>query len=184
MTCIVGTRSRKGVILGGDSLASSGLEREVRKDPKVGIVGEYVFGYSGSYRMGQVLLYDFDPPEPDRKTGPEVFEFLVTEFIPTLREAMSGAGVTKLDSSVEELGGANFLLGVYGHLFYVDDDYQVGWPSTPYWSIGSGREYATGAMYTAYKAKKRGEDLLSVGLTAAEAFNSGVGGPFTYESNY
>lgn len=183
MTCIVGTRSRKGVILGGDSLGSAGLDCEVRNDPKVGRVGDYVFGYCGSYRMGQVLLYDFDPPEPSRRTAPEVFRFLVSEFIPTLREAMAIAGVTKVENSVEELDCASFLVGIYGNLFYVDQDYQVGWPSTNYWAVGSGAPYAIGSMYTAYKAKKRGEDLLMTGLTAAETFNAGVRAPFTFESN-
>ena len=184
MTCIVATRSRKGVIIGGDSLGSDGYGSTVRQDPKVGRVGEYLFGFCGSFRVGQVLLFDFDPPEPSRKTAPEIYRFLVAEFIPKLRETMLGAGVLKIEDKIEEFDGAAFIIGIHSHMFYVEEDLQVGWPNTPYFSVGSGEDYAMGAMYNAYKQKKRGEDLLMAGLNAAEQFSVGVGGPFIFESNY
>lgn len=184
MTCIVGTKCRKGVIIGGDSLGVAGYDCAIRKDPKVGRVGEYVFGYSGSYRMGQVLLYDFDPPEPSRKTAPEVFQFMVSEFVPILRETMKDAAIMKNTSGIEEFDNAEFLVGIHSNLFHVGVDFQIGWPAHPFDAAGCGENFAIGAMHMAYKNKKRGEDLLIAGLSTAETFSAGVRAPFIFESNY
>lgn len=183
MTCVVGTKSRSGVIIAADSLGSAGWDCEVRRDPKVGRVKEYVFGYCGSFRLGQVLLYDFDPPIPPKRKAPDVYRFLVSEFIPVLREECNRAGLLHKDDNVEGLENSSFLIGIYSNLFYVEGDFQVGWPHHPYASVGCGAPYALGAMYAGYKAKKRGEDLLMLGLVAAETYSNGVRSPFIFESN-
>ena len=184
MTCIVATRERGSVTIGADSLGASGYDYEIRKDPKVGCVGPYIFGYSGSFRIGQVLLYDFDPPEPAYKTASYLYPFMVTEFVGKLRETLKCAGVMEIKDSVEEMESADFCVGIHGQIFYVQSDLQVGWPSQAYAAIGCGAPYALGAMHLAYKhLGKRGETLLWSGLEAAEAFSAAVRSPFVFESN-
>ncbi len=57
MTCIVGVTDGTEVVLGGDSAGVSIETRqlEVRANRKVFRRQDYVFGYSGSFRMGQIL---------------------------------------------------------------------------------------------------------------------------------
>lgn len=52
MTCIVGIVDNGKVYMGADSLGVGGLSKRVRKDPKLFRVGEFVFGYTSSFRMG------------------------------------------------------------------------------------------------------------------------------------
>jgi ATP-dependent protease HslVU (ClpYQ) peptidase subunit len=184
MTCIVATKCKHGVILAGDSLGAAGWDCEIRRDPKVGKVDKYVFGFTGSYRLGQVLLYDFDPPTPKKGSALDIYRFLVAEFVPALRKKCLAAGILQEKYNIQEFDGGGFIIGIYNHIFYVEQDLQVGWPTQPFTAIGCGAAYALGAMYVSYKAKKRGKDLLMAGLTTAEMFSNGVRSPFVFESNY
>lgn len=183
MTCVVATRERGSVTVGADSLGSAGYDCEIRRDPKVGPVGPYIIGYCGSFRLGQIVLYDFEPPEPAYKSADYLYSFMVTEFIAKLRETLGEAGFMSVKNNVEEIEG-ELLFGIYGQIFYVQSDLQVGWPTQSYAAVGAGAPYAVGAMHVAYRRlKKRGIALLDMGLSAAELYSSAVRGPFIYESN-
>ena len=183
MTCIVATRERGSITVGADSLGSSDYDCEVRRDPKIGCVGPYIFGYAGSFRVGQIILYDFEPPEPAYKTADYLYPFMVTEFISKLRDTLKDAGAMSIKNMAEEVDGGDIIIGIHGQIFYIQCDLQVGWPNQPFAAIGSGAPYALGAMHSAYKLKKRGNMLLYAGLEAAEAFSTGVRPPFIFESN-
>jgi hypothetical protein len=55
MTCIVGIVENGKVYMGGDAAGVNGYSVRVRKDPKLFKVGEFLFGYTSSFRMGQLL---------------------------------------------------------------------------------------------------------------------------------
>lgn len=181
MTCIVAARCTDYVMMGCDSLGSSGWDCEVRKDPKMGKVGDYLLGYSGSYRLGQVLLYDFDPPAIESRDGHKLYSFIVSKFIPKLRDTLVGAGAIKETNKIQELDGASFIIGIGSHIFVVGLDFQVAWPSLPYAAIGCGAPYAIGAMYLGHKSRFSGQALLQSGLEAATKFSNGVRGPFLFK---
>jgi len=184
MTCIVATRERGSVIVGADSLGASDYDYEIRRDPKVGKVGPYIFGYAGSFRLGQILLYDFEPPEPVYKTVTYLYPFMVTEFVSRLRETLKELGALEIKNGMEEMSGAEFIVGIHGQIFYVQSDLQVGWPSNAFASVGCGAPYALGGMYAGYgKRGLRGRKLLTVGLETAEVFCAGVKPPFVFETN-
>lgn len=64
MTCIVGMLNPKGgnVIIGGDSAAVSGIDVQLEKQPKVFRNGDFIFGCTTSFRMIQLLKFQFEPP--------------------------------------------------------------------------------------------------------------------------
>jgi hypothetical protein len=111
MTCIVGLAHGGKVYLGADSAGLAGDELTPRRDPKVFRVGEFVFGYTTSFRMGQVLRYGFTPPtQPE---GMIAHEYLCTHVVDALRQAFQRAGCATVNSGVETCG--NFLIGYRGH---------------------------------------------------------------------
>ena len=57
MTCIVGMLNKGKVIIGADSAGVSGLDVQIRKDPKVFITGEFVIGCTTSFRMIELLQF-------------------------------------------------------------------------------------------------------------------------------
>lgn len=83
MTCIVGMVEGGRVWIGGDSAGVAELELTVRADEKVFTNGPYVFGFTSSFRMGQLLRYKLKPPKPPRFG--DLMAFMVNDFIEAVR---------------------------------------------------------------------------------------------------
>ncbi len=58
MTCIAAVAHEGNVWMGADSAGVSGLALAVRRDPKIYRVGDFLFGFTSSFRMGQ-LPFDY-----------------------------------------------------------------------------------------------------------------------------
>jgi ATP-dependent protease HslVU (ClpYQ) peptidase subunit len=48
-----------------------------------------------------------------------------------------------------------------------------------FWAIGSGRDYALGAMHVLYDARRTVEEIATAGVTAGAEFDTGTGLPMT-----
>ena len=62
MTCIAAITEKGKVYMGGDSAGVSGYDITIRADEKVFKNGQCVFGFTSSFRMGQLLCYKFKVP--------------------------------------------------------------------------------------------------------------------------
>ena len=171
MTCIVGLVHKEKVIIGGDSAGSNGYEVTLRKDPKVFRNGPFVIGCTSSFRMIQILQFGFKPP----KIKGDVYKYMCTAFIDAVRKSFDDGGFLQKATEGDERGGA-FLVGVGGRLFEVGADFQVGEPLDGFASVGCGKYFAMGSLYstTGFAPKYR----ISTALQAAEKFSAGVAGPF------
>lgn len=175
MTCIVGVKEGRRVWIGGDSAASSPPnEVYTFSGPKVFAVGEYLVGYTISYRAGQVLRHDVDWPSPPAEVDLE--RFLVREIVPELRRALRDAGALKVTNGVEQT--AQFVIGVRGELMTVGTDFSVGALQEPYLAVGSGRHNAYGALHALADSGLAGEERVRKALEAAASFTSNVRPPF------
>lgn len=174
MTCIVAVVDNDKVWMGGDSAGVSGMDLMVRKDPKVFRVGEFLMGFTTSFRMGQILMHGFNPPTI---TG-DLFKYMVNEFVPALRHAFKEGGFLELNANREK--GGTFLVGIRGRLFMIESDFQVGETYDGYAAVGCGDQIAHGALFASKElpAKKR----VKLALKAAERYSSGVRGPFLVDS--
>lgn len=85
MTCIAGIAQDGKVYICGDSAGSAGHDLAVRADRKVFVNGEFVMGFTTSFRMGQLIQYAFTPPK--RHPDKDVMAYMVTEFVDALRIA-------------------------------------------------------------------------------------------------
>ena len=185
MTCIVGITDGKNVFVGGDSAGVENLNLTVRADDKVFIRTdesgvEWAFGFTTSFRMGQLIQYDLVLPQIEDVDRGNLHQFMVSKFIPALRTCLKIGGWQAKEKHREE--GGTFIVGVLGELFVVGDDYQVGKPKMPYAAVGSGTNVALGALYALSGSEQTPEQTpeqkITVALEAAEAFNAGVRGPF------
>jgi len=176
MTCIVGLKHKGGIYIGGDSACAENSFLYARKDTKVFKVGEFIYGYTSSFRMGQLLRYKFKPPQ--RELAQDVFEYMTTDFIDALRECFNKAGYAEVKNGMES--GGDFLVGYQNRLFEIRSDYQAGESILDYHSCGCGREVALGAMYASEGLNP--EARIQKALEAAERFNPYVRSPFVIES--
>ena len=177
MTAIVGLARQGKVFVGGDSAGVSGFDLTVRADPKVFRNGPYLFGFTSSFRMGQLIRYALVPPEPKRD---DLDRFMATKFVDALRACLKEGGWARKESDREE--GGCFLVGTRGRLYTVESDYQVGRAADGYAAVGCGDQVALGALYATAGLAMRPRARLKLALRAAERFNAGVRGPFVYLS--
>ncbi|PAD73897.1 hypothetical protein [Paenibacillus campinasensis] len=174
MTCIAGIENDGGVYIGGDSAGVEGLSLMVRADEKVFRKGDFVMGFTSSFRMGQLLRYKLEIPY--HRPGMGTYEFMVSEFVESVRRCLRDGGYSKTNGG-EESGGT-FLVGYRGQLFRVDDDYQVGRAACGYDAIGCGEDIAKGSLFTSARLDMSPSERLREALIAAENFSAGVRSPF------
>lgn len=176
MTAIVGLIHNGRVLLGCDSSGSNGWTVCTRADTKAFTSGRYVMGFTDSFRMGQILRWSFDPPQPPGNGQLE--RFMCTTWTDALRQALKDGGWAKKEAE-QEVGGC-FLVGVSGRLFRVDSDYQVGEVVGGYDAIGSGEQPALGALAATAGLKWGPKRRMRAALEAAEQHIVSVRGPFHY----
>ncbi|MFI5953046.1 hypothetical protein [Cryptosporangium sp. NPDC051539] len=177
MTAIVGVVHGGAVHIGGDSAGVSGYVIHPRADAKVFTTGAYAFGFTTSFRMGQLIRWAWTPPGPPAS---DLDRFMATTFIDGVRECLKTGGWAGKENE-RETGGV-FLVGVAGRLFSIDSDYQVGESALGYDAVGSGDEIAMGALYATARSRMSPRKRLEVALEAAERFNGNVRGPFNFVS--
>lgn len=175
MTCIVGIQDRRRVVIAGDSAGVSGYGIDVRADEKVFERDGYAFGFAGSFRMGQILRYDSELPEPPRALG-DLDAFMVRDFVGAVRAAFERAGWLRKTHEVES--GGIFLVGVRGRLFCVESDFQVAKSANGYTAIGCGDDLALGVLHTTRRGAWTPEERAQLALEAAAHHNGGVRAPF------
>lgn len=181
MTCIVGLAHEGKVYMGGDSAGvNDSWGMTIRADQKVFTrtetvlerTDEWVFGFTSSFRMGQVLRYATELP-----IGPaddaDIERFLCTRFIDYWRAALAKAGWLATENGREEAG--SFLVGYRGMVFEVGSSMQVGCSVDGYAAVGCGDDLALGSMYTSTGDP---EQRVLTALRAAEHGSAGVRAPF------
>lgn len=172
MTAIVGLVHDDTVYIGGDSAGVSGLQLTVRADTKVFRNGPYLFGFTTSFRMGQLIHHALTPPAPKGRLE----RFMSTTFIDAIRDCLKQGGWARKENEREE--GGTFLVGVQGRLFVVYDDYQVGQAADGYAAVGCGDQIALGALYATAGLGMPPRKRVRLALAAAERFSAGVRAPF------
>lgn len=183
MTAIAALKENGVVYIGGDSAGvGGGYSLSLRKDPKVFKVGQFVIGYTSSFRMGQVLRFgengclkldDFTEKQIESK---DPFEFMVRDFVPRIRYMFKEAGFASVSSNAEK--GGTFLVGWKGHLFKIESDFQVGEPIDAYDACGCGEKIAVGALSVLKDLDIKAQQKVRKSLEAAEHHSAGVRGPF------
>jgi len=175
MTCIVAIKDKSGVYIGGDSQASSGLDAFQREDPKVFKKDNMIFGFTRSYRMGQLIQYAM--PEIIYNTT-DPFGFLCKAFIPELLKCLKDNNYAKVSDN--KASGGTFIIGFQGRIFSIEDDFQVAEPSYPYDSCGCGRPYAIGALHQIINMDLSTKVKIGLAIETAGEFSNGVGGRVDY----
>jgi len=174
-TCIVGFETGGSVYIGGDSAGVDGwLGRSVRVDEKVFTKDLMIFGFTSSFRMGQLLRYSFNAPK--QSMGQDDYEYLCGPWMDAIVTCLKEKGYAKVDNN--EVSGGTFLFGFNEKLYRVEGDFQIGRRVEPYDAIGCAGRYALGAMALLVDQHIAAEEKVRRALEVAERFSAGVKGPF------
>ena len=168
MTCIAGVTDGTTVWIGGDSAAAAGYSYSIRADKKVFHNGEFIMGFTDSFRMGQLLQYKLQIPP--QKENQNIMKYMVTDFIDAVRDCLNTNGYGKTENKVES--GGTFLVGYRGHLFAIYSDYQVEENLDGLNAVGCGADIARGVLYATKDMYP--ESRIELAIEAAANYNSGV----------
>jgi len=135
MSCIVAISQSGRIYMGADSCGSWCDEQRNRKDSKIFIKGDFLIGYVGSPRPGQVLQNYWKPPEETRFFGDSI------------RSVLSEHGCISMTEEQTEIMQMTTIIGYKGEFFEVMSDFQTCSYSDNYSAIGAGRPYALGSLF-------------------------------------
>lgn len=174
MTCVIAIKEKGTVYMGADSAGSDLYTIRTRIDPKIHKVGSFMFGFTTSFRMGQLLAHSFKAPDRDPRISVE--KFMATSFIDAVRDCLKTGGWASKTNENES--GGTFLVAYEGRVFCVYGDYQVGESALPYEAVGCGTDMAMGSLFTTDGGRMTPAERIEIALRSAEAFSCGVRGPF------
>ncbi len=143
MTCIVAVSHNGIVTMGCDSAGVDGhYNLSTRNDPKIFKVGDVLIGFTTSFRMGQLLGFNLHVPTYHKDT--DVLGYLVVDFVDAVRTCLKDGGYSSISNNKEE--GGEFLVGIFGRVFKIQDDFQIQENVCGFDACGCGAPYALGAM--------------------------------------
>jgi hypothetical protein len=180
VTCIVGIAQDNQVTIGGDSAGVGGYSLQLRADTKVFRTGNYIMGFTSSFRMGQLLRYGDLPPAPTAEENWDLDRFMATTFIDGVRKVLSDGGWLHSSNGIES--GGTFLVGVRGALYEIQGDFQAGRTLNGYGAVGCGEDIALGALHATAGSDLPPRARIEAALRAAEHHSAGVARPFAYEA--
>lgn len=149
MTCITAIETLDGnAIIAGDFCGSNGFTRGNVTSPKIFRHSGMLFGYTSSFRFGQIIEHVLDdntlyPPSDPTKT----YEWLVRIFIPKLQEVLKK----------EDNKGGNAICIVNAQVWEIQSDFSVLRSETGMNAIGSGEYHATAAILASMLLSHKGD---------------------------
>jgi ATP-dependent protease HslVU (ClpYQ) peptidase subunit len=147
MTTIIGVEYANRCVVLGDSRVVGDSKIYSHSDMvKVITNGNYLVGVAGDVRALQVVLHTWKPPAFLAKDRTNIFQFMVNKVAPSLKQLLTDAGL--LDSkSPDKDFEINIIVGLNGSLFEIDSDFAVSRSDSGYYGLGTGGDYALGALY-------------------------------------
>ncbi len=150
MTTIVGVQLKHGCVIVSDSRIAAGGKVYTHPDMVKAVQrGHYLIAGAGDYRALQIILHGWTPPALTIKAKDNLYEFMINKVVPMLKATLVAAGVelNKSSDNSDDKFELSILIAINGTIFEIDSDFAVGMNSTGFYGIGSGGDYAVGALH-------------------------------------
>lgn len=141
MTCICALVKDGNVWIAGDRMGSNGFQGKTYPDSKVFANGDFIFGYTSSFRLGQLLEYNWT--QPPRLEGLSDRDYLQLDIVESIRSCFNQYGYGIKDG-LEDIGG-NFIIGYKGCIYEMQHNYSI-LRSLDYIALGSGQSHAEAVL--------------------------------------
>jgi ATP-dependent protease HslVU (ClpYQ) peptidase subunit len=155
MTCIVGVENDNRVYIGGDSALSwFDTITSLHDAEKIFSVGPIIFGCCGSPRLAQLIRYGLKVPPHARNVDDA--KYIVIDVVDAIRKLLKKKGSLfhQAEGDIDQLPWSSMLIGYRGHLYEIEDNFQITRTKDGYNAIGSGGSIALGTLYATRKHKK------------------------------
>lgn len=178
MTIIVGLECDDCTYIGGDAGATDpeSLDSVIVADSKVFFKDNILFGFSSSFRVGQLLKYSIKLPCNKKMSE---MEYLVTVVADRIKNICTKKGIIGKTDDQEDFIDSNVLCAINGKLFQIESSLAIIKSKFPYAAIGSGAPYAVGALYALQDSPIPPEEKIRIALDTACMHNAACRGPYT-----
>jgi ATP-dependent protease HslVU (ClpYQ) peptidase subunit len=155
---------------------------------KVAVNGKYILGAAGDVRAINILHHAFTPPSPPANLkGKKLDHFVTAKFIPALRECFEQHGYAAPPKETSEHvaeHGSTIFMSVNGMIYIIDGDYSWMSDINGVYAIGTGAQYALGALQATIPARigtipwNTAKTLAIKALSIAAKFDPYTGAPY------
>jgi len=168
MTTLIGIEYDDSCVLVADSRTTddSGYIYTHPSVKKISETNGYLIAGSGEVLPCDVAQHIWEAPSPSKLDKKDLFHFMITKAMPSLRKCLSLNGFNFDEPKVEQR--FQFLIALCGEIFDIDHELAVSKNISGVYAAGSGAPYALGALHAgadAYEAMEIASKLTA--FTAA-----------------
>jgi len=153
---------------------------------KVAQNGPYLIGAAGDVRAINILHHAFQPPTPPvNLRGKKLDAFMTVKFVPALRECFEKQGYATPEREGSHIAENDsiVMVSIHGVIYVIDGDYSWCPDANSYYAIGSGGDFALGALHVLMQRKKwltiqMARTIVSKALASAAKYDVHTGSPY------
>ena len=146
MTTVVAQKTERGVIFASDGQVSGVHEVASLSEGKVFAKDRVLFGVAGGVRQLNLLKHALVVPKFRRRDRKNPVGYIINSLIPEIQRTLEKHNsLEKFDDSTASSGG-NLIVAVGGAVGYVGHAFEFFGETDSNWVVGSGGEYAMGAL--------------------------------------
>jgi len=179
MTCIVGMTDGKTVWMGADSAMTINGDGDVvsLKGSKIFRIGKILIGGSGDAAISNLDFHADEIPQPEN--GEDARLYMGKRLLPALIEIGGKLNLIR-ESEGHMAGFGNWIVGLQGRLFEIDNHLAVAETNSPFSAVGIGAPYAMGYLEAATGALRKDFEVIVIdALRVACKYSPACRPPFT-----
>jgi ATP-dependent protease HslVU (ClpYQ) peptidase subunit len=137
-------------------------------------IGNFIISGSGETLPCDIAQKIWMPPKPTAKEKKDIYSFMITRAMPSLRECLSANGYNFDEENDKKKDGErfHFIISCCGELFDVDQELSICRTDTGIYTAGSGGEIALGLMLAGKNPLEALEKVAEVSAYTAAPFYS------------
>jgi len=176
VTTIVAVQYKDKVVFGADSQVTSGAGRRQSHREMVKITSRslYLIAGSGECAPCDIAQHIWQPPIPKASDVDDLYHFVIAKVVPSLKLCFKENEYKWNEVDADGETKFAFLIAVGGMVFEISDDMSVSLDGSGFYGIGSGSDFALGALIAGAPIEKA--------LTIAADNDIYTSAPFIYHT--
>ena len=148
MTTIVAVQYKDKVVIGADSqvTGSGGRRQSHREMVKITERSLYLIAGSGECAPCDIAQHIWQPPIPKASDVNDLYHFMISKVVPSLKNCFKDNEYKWNEADADGETKFAFLIAIGGQVFEIADDMSVALDSRGFYGVGSGSDYAIGAL--------------------------------------
>lgn len=170
MTTVIAIQHGLGVDMIADSQINSNGKPYFHPDMvKIVERNKYLIGIAGRVIALQTIQNNWNPPALTASFKDSLYNFVVTKIAPSLKMFIDDSKIFS-DKEKEEGELFSILIAIKGEVFEIDEDYSVARREDGVYAIGSGSDFALGALMAGADAHEAMKIAASLDVNTREPF--------------